>query len=335
MKEASTWVVEKHADGKTIWKLLPIHEACENKAPSEVIKALLVAYPESLLLKDSAGDLPLHLACREKSSKAVIAALLSTEPSAAKVKDDEGKLPIHLACRQGVAVQIIDSLIVCHYRGTRTPDVYDLLPLHWACAQNASLAIIESLLRANPDAVDQKDKWERTPLSLANASTNSDKDEIVEALKKDPSFWTTALVDEIDVLKTKLEKSTKGASKVEQLQLENAMLKEKIMEITNGNKFSDEDIEKVAEENSVLGQEVDGMKQRLNEFVAVFRGMEEQRKTLVDLAERMETSILQAVNVTGNENVAWGDPLKSNRKKNRSTGRISEDELSNTGDFSD
>jgi hypothetical protein len=287
-------------------------------------------------MKDSAGDLPLHLACRERSSKAVIAALLSTEPTAAKVKDDEGKLPIHLACRQGVAVQIVDSLIVCHYRGTRTSDIYNLLPLHWACAQNASLPIIESLLRANPEAVDHKDKWERTPLSLAKASTNPDKEAIVEALKKDPSFWTTALVDEIDVLKTKLERSTKGASKVEQLQLENAMLKEKIMEITTGNKFSDEDIEKVAEENSILGQEVDGMKQRLNEFVAIFRGMEEQRKTLVDLAESMETSILQAADVAGNEYLTWGDPLKSERKKNHRTAcnRIC-DEYSDAGDISD
>ena len=291
-------------------------QACENKAPSEVIKALVAAYPESLLMKDTAGDLPLHLACREKSSKAVLATLLSTEPTAAKVKDDEGKLPLHLACRQGVAVQIVDSLIVCHYRATRTPDSYNLLPLHWACAQNASVGIVESLLRANPDAIDHKDKWDRTPLSLATASTNPDKEGILAALKKDPGFWSNNLVDEIDHLKTKLKESDLSSSKVEQIQLENAMLKEKINDLTGKNKFSDDDIDKVAEENSVLGQEVDGLKKKLNEFVSIFRGMEDQRKTLVDLAERMESSIQQAVNTAGNEYMEWGDPLKSNGKKN-------------------
>ena len=130
-------------------------------------------------MKDSGGDLPLHLACRERASKAVIAAILSTEPEASKVKDDEGRLPLHLACRQGVAVQIIDSLIVCYYRASHSLDSYDLLPIHWACAQNASLKIIESLMRANPDSNDHEDKWGRTPMSLVQASTNPEKNEIV------------------------------------------------------------------------------------------------------------------------------------------------------------
>jgi len=283
-------------------------------------------------MKDTAGDLPLHLACREKSSKAVLATLLSTEPTAAKVKDDEGKLPLHLACRQGVAVQIVDSLIVCHYRATRTPDSYNLLPLHWACAQNASVGIVESLLRANPDAIDHKDKWDRTPLSLATASTNPDKEEILAALKKDPGFWSNKFVDEIDHLKSKLKQKDQSSSKVEQIQLENAMLKEKINALTGMNKFSDDDIDKVTEENSVLGQEVDVLKKKLNEFVFIFRSMEDQRKTLVDLAERMENSIQQAVNTAGNEYMEWGDPLTSDGNKNR-VSRF-EDEADES-DFSD
>jgi ankyrin repeat protein len=205
-------------------------QACENKAPSEVIKSLITAYPESLMMKDSFGDLPLHLACRERGSKAAIAVLLSKEPAAAQIEDAEGRLPLHLACRQGVAVQIVDSLIVCYYRAARTPDSYSLIPLHWACAQNSSLAIIESLLRAHPDPCDLKDKWGRTPLSLAEASTNPEKEKVIKALLKEPTFWTTSLVDEIDTLKHKLDETAvekdKFTSQVNELQGENAKLRD-------------------------------------------------------------------------------------------------------------
>lgn len=266
------------------------------------------------MMKDSGGYLPLHLACRERGSKAVVAALLSKEPAASRIKDGEGRLPIHLACRQGVAVQIVDSLIVCHYRAARTPDSYSLIPLHWACAQNASLAIIESLLRAFPDSQDTKDKWGRTPLSLAEASTNPEKDEVIRALKKDPSFWTTTLVDEIDNLKGKIQKSAvteeKFSGKVEELQRENQMLKEKVTEMTPMNKFTDDDIEKLNEENTTLVTEVADLKKKLNEFTFIFRSMEDQRKALIKIAEDMEGSLQQAVDVAGDEYVNWRDPLQ-------------------------
>lgn len=312
-KEVSTWIIEKNSDGSTRWKLLPIHKACENKAPSEAIKTLIAAFPQSLMMKDSGGNLPLHIACRERNSKAVIAALLSTEPNAAKEQDDEGKLPLHLACRQGVAVQVVDSLIVCHFRAARTPDLYDLLPLHWACAQNASLNIVESLLRANPDSVDHKDKWGRTPLSLAEASTNPEKQAIIETLKKDPSFWTTSLIDEIDTLKNQIEHTNNNqySQKVDDLQKANSILKEKIHELTTYKKSSEEDIEKFSKENSSLMDEVFTLKKKLNEFTIIFRSLEDQRKTLVQLAEDMENSIQKAVDIAGDDYLEWSESLKT------------------------
>lgn len=307
--EATKWIVEHNNDGSIRWRLLPIHQACENKAPSEVIKALINAYPESLMMKDSGGYLPLHLACRERASKAVIAALLSKEPAAAKIKDAEGRLPLHLACRQGVAVQIVDSLIVCHYRAARTPDSYSLIPLHWACAQNSSLAIIESLLRAHPDSTDLKDKWGRTPVSLALASTNPEKEEVMQALAKEPTYWTTTLVDEIDTLKNQLDDRDDLVGENAKLRDLNLNLKEKVAEMSNMNKFSDDDIEKLNDENAALVTEVANLKKKLNEFTFVFRGMEDQRKALIRISEEMEASLQQAVDVAGDDYMKWQDPL--------------------------
>mmetsp|Transcript_12974 Transcript_12974/g.24381 ORF Transcript_12974/g.24381 Transcript_12974/m.24381 type:complete len:415 (+) Transcript_12974:128-1372(+) len=317
-KEVSTWIVEKNGDGSTRWRLLPIHKACENKAPSDVIRALIAAYPQSLMMKDTGGNLPLHIACRERNSKAVIAALLSTEPNAAKEQDDEGKLPLHLACRQGVAVQVVDSLIVCHFRAARTADQYGLLPIHWACAQNASLNIVESLLRANPDSVDHKDQWGRTPLSLAEVSTNPEKQAIIETLQKDPSFWTTSLIDEIDTLKNQLENTNNDqySEKVDGLKKENSILKEKIHELSNFKKSSDEEIDKFSKENSILMDEVFTLKKKLNEFTIIFRSLEEQRKALVQLAGDMENSIQRAVDVAGDDYLEWSESLKIATKSN-------------------
>uniref|UniRef100_A0A7S3Q0S7 Uncharacterized protein n=2 Tax=Chaetoceros debilis TaxID=122233 RepID=A0A7S3Q0S7_9STRA len=327
MKEASTWIVEKNADGSNRWKLLPIHQACENKAPSEVIKALISAYPQSLMMKDSGGDLPLHLACRERASKAVIAALLSNEPEASRVKDDEGRLPLHLACRQGVAVQIVDSLIVCYYRASRTIDSYNLLPIHWACAQNASVQIVHSLLRANPDSTDQKDKWGRTPTSLAHASTNPEKDAIVEALKKDPSHWAMNLADEIDTLKDRLAESNvkekNHSGKLEELEAQNKQLQDIVHKLTHTNKYTEDDIGKLSDENRGMVSDVHKLKSKLNEFTFIFRGMEDQRKALLKVVNDMDASLQQAVDVAGDDYMSWKvpednvDPFKMSKIKKK------------------
>jgi hypothetical protein len=56
---------------------------------------------------------------------------------------------------------------------------------------------------------------------------------------------------------------------------------------------------------------------------------------LVDLAESMETSILQATDVAGNDYLTWGDLLKSERKKNHRTADRICDEYFDAGDISD
>jgi ankyrin repeat protein len=310
-REAEIWVIEHNTDGSLRWKLLPIHQACENKAPSELIKKLIAAYPDSLMRKDSGGFLPLHLACRERSSKSVVAALLSTEPGAAKVKDDEGRLALHLACRQGVAVQIVDSLIVCNHRAVETADHYGLLPIHWACAQNATAAIIESLLRAYPSIHDVKDKWDRTPLSLVKASTNPEKSLIIEALARDPSYWKNQPNEIVNNLKQNLETSTVDQERVQKLENENAALRHKLSDLTGRVKYGDEDIDKINEENKKLMSEVNDLKKKMNEFSFIFRGMEDQRRKLIRITQDMDKSLRHAMDVAGSEHFLQHDDQDS------------------------
>lgn len=303
-REAATWIVEYNADGSIRWKLLPIHQACEYKAPSELIKHLISAYPASLMLKDSGGFLPLHLACRERSSKSVIAALLSAEPGATKSRDEEGRLPLHLACRQGVPAQIVDSLIACHYKGAATIDKYGLLPIHWACAQNATAAVIESLLRVNPVIHDIKDQWGRTPLSLVQASTNPEKALIMEALTRDPGFWSKNVHEEINTLKKSLESSGISDEKVKTLEKENSALRHKVSDLIGKVKYTDDDIERIIKENERLQSKVNSLKKTLHEFVFIFQGMEDLKHNFARNIQVMDESLKKAMKIAGSDNVS-------------------------------
>mmetsp|Transcript_14770 Transcript_14770/g.21096 ORF Transcript_14770/g.21096 Transcript_14770/m.21096 type:complete len:431 (+) Transcript_14770:208-1500(+) len=328
--EAGIWVVETNNDGSIRWKSLPLHQACENGAPSEVVKALLEAYPYAVQMKDSGGDLPLHLACRERASKAVLLTLLEADPKASKVADDEGRLPLHLACRQGADVEVIDQMLIYYHRASRIQDSYFLLPLHWACAQNANASIVKSLLRAHPHAVDEKDKWGRSALSLAHASTNPEKDDIVHALQKDPSYWTTTLLNEVGGLKTEVEEQKRTIEKTDnkaalleiklaevtktsalaaqsyrelkdELEAENECLKDKIKRLSRKNESQEEIIEKLKKNNNHIENQIKTMNVQLESIATVFRGMEDKRMQLLKFTGDMEESLQKAANIIGDD----------------------------------
>ena len=306
-------------------------QACENQAPSELVRALLDAYSPAVIMKDSGGDLPLHLACRERASYNTICLLLERDPDAAKVADEEGRLPLHLACRQGAGQDIINVLVEHNFRAARTPDAYKLLPLHWACAQNAHPNVIESLLRAHPDATEVTDQWGRTPHSLAIASTNPDKDVVLKYLERDASYWTTSLLHKVKNLEKELDKrvtieerthekaqsleakltevsnaSTFAAQSFkelkEELEGENAMLKDKVrMLVTKAHK-TEESLERAEEEKQQLNRKLKDMRNKLSQLSDFFRVMDEQRLSILKVTGDWEDTLHEASGVISGKN---------------------------------
>jgi len=321
--EAKTWIVEKNMDNSIRWELLPLHQACENQPPVEVVEAILGAYTAAAHHKDSGGDLPIHLACRERATPDVILLLLLQDPDTSKLADDEGRLPIHLACRQGASLEVVDKLLVSHHRASKTCDSYGLLPLHWACAQNASEPIVTALLRANPYAVDHKDKWGRTPLSLAQASTNPDKQDIITSINRDPSYWTSSLTNEIDTLKTELDdkihseekmraKSTSLEARLvevtaassaaaqsfrelkDELEDENTALKGTVRELDEVNKGYELHVEQMRKEVQENQAKSEDLADRLSKLMGVLSMMEEQRMQILKVTGEWEDSLQTA-----------------------------------------
>lgn len=97
---------------------LPLHEACRHQAPIEVVEALLCAYPEAVLARDSMYHfLPIHFACRYGECPAVVESLLQKFPTSRFAEDRYGQNPVALAHRSCSAekeriVEILQSISV-------------------------------------------------------------------------------------------------------------------------------------------------------------------------------------------------------------------------------
>lgn len=256
--QARTWIFEEDEDGTLSWELLPLHHACEGRPTADVIDALMGAYPEAALIKDSGGDLPIHLACREKASPEVILMLLKSDADTTRVADAEGRLPLHLAVRRGASVDVVEKLIAANIKASKKVDSHNMLPLHWACSQNASEQVIHALLRANPYANSHEDNWKRTGVSLTESSTNPERDAILAALERPPHYWTQSLLSEVDKLRTKVKT---GRGDEEKLQKKASTLESRLNEVIADSSANAENFQeikdKLEKENSGLKKTVD------------------------------------------------------------------------------
>merc|ERR1711862_80403 len=89
------WNVEDSSldNGTAVWRKLPIHEACIQNAPIEIICTLVNAYSEGVRSVDSFGRLPLHHACFHGASQDTLEVLLNAYPHAVDVQDIWGFIP--------------------------------------------------------------------------------------------------------------------------------------------------------------------------------------------------------------------------------------------------
>ena len=72
---------------------LPLHMACERKAPETTILGLLDAFPDGAAVPGRYGGHPLHLAAQQKLSPKILVALIRAYPEALDQEDDSSNLP--------------------------------------------------------------------------------------------------------------------------------------------------------------------------------------------------------------------------------------------------
>uniref|UniRef100_A0A7S2A3H2 Ankyrin repeat protein n=1 Tax=Ditylum brightwellii TaxID=49249 RepID=A0A7S2A3H2_9STRA len=82
---------------KDLYGLLPLHVACSNNKPIEVIRSLVDVYPEAVMTQDDSGDTPLHSICRQSSFNHDTARLLiDMGDSVVFIKDSKGRTPLDI-----------------------------------------------------------------------------------------------------------------------------------------------------------------------------------------------------------------------------------------------
>lgn len=162
--EARTWVVRKDEENKNMWRFLPIHSACARQPPSNLISALLEAYPDGANSVDDQKMYALHYACGNKATRDVVRQLLNVFPDACKRKDPRGMLPIH----------------------------------YIACWGPATISVVDMVLAANRSVGDSKDEDGNTPLDLAREGEYPEKNAVIAVLNRSMESSTTDSVSTID-----------------------------------------------------------------------------------------------------------------------------------------
>lgn len=113
----------------------PLHLACRNDPPADVIEMLLMASQDMVRAADSFGWLPLHYACANDASEEVLTLLVAEFPDSTTSVDKRKRTPLHFAL--GRTERPADRRVVVLLSGTGAalfPDENGMLPLHYACA---------------------------------------------------------------------------------------------------------------------------------------------------------------------------------------------------------
>lgn len=99
-EEARVWInssgTENTVFSWSVWRRLPLHEACRRQPPPVLVYALLTAFPQSTSAESHFGELPLHAAVRCGACAEVVNCLLAAYPAAVFARDNSGCTPLDI-----------------------------------------------------------------------------------------------------------------------------------------------------------------------------------------------------------------------------------------------
>lgn len=167
----------------------PLHIACRNSPPAEVVMALLAASPETVTWEDAFSWLPLHYACANGASEEVIEVLTAAHPPSKTATDKRNRTPLHFALGNATRQASPGQVEILSDSGAAAKaDENGSLPLHYACAYGATEDVLKILLRVIPTSTAAVDIKGRTPLhfALGNADRATSPAVVQLLLEKTP-----------------------------------------------------------------------------------------------------------------------------------------------------
>lgn len=122
-EQVRTWVRSTGTENTTftwsMWRRLPIHEACRRQAPAWLVSSLFSAFPESAYLTTQFGELPLHLAVESGAAPEVVNLTMVANWGAIVTPDNSGRIPTDILDRGELLLLddhriVHESLLRCH-----------------------------------------------------------------------------------------------------------------------------------------------------------------------------------------------------------------------------
>jgi ankyrin repeat protein len=146
--------------------------ACSDQPQSmDTIRSLVTACPDAIKSTTVKGWFPLHFACANAAPLQVVEYLVDNWPEAVKMTDSDGLLPLHVASANAAPLEVVLYLVGNWPEAVKAATVKGYLPLHAACfCEEASQDVIEFLVKQWPEAVEVTDGLRRTPLDYAKMS---------------------------------------------------------------------------------------------------------------------------------------------------------------------
>jgi hypothetical protein len=170
---------------------LPLHMAAIRGAPTDIMRHLVHASPQSLQMADLQGNLPLHHAVTY-SSEAVVELLANLSPDACQHANTKARLPLHLLCarqwdQDSLSLSLIQTILHHNVRAAGRQERQGRLPLHLACEQGYPRRdIVELLVESFPAGLLYAEtQCGRTPLAtykLMNSSGACDHEILLKVL---------------------------------------------------------------------------------------------------------------------------------------------------------
>ena len=152
--------------------------------------------PELIRSRDDSGKLPIHIACRNKAPVEVLALIAEQDFATLQMADHTGALPIHEGC--GGAVDDSSVRFVVEHGGVGTLAARNQegsMPLHVLCAStNPPLRTVQYLMQSYPTAMAAQTNSGQYPFMIAaDESSTASLSVVYEVVRTNPDLVTPHL----------------------------------------------------------------------------------------------------------------------------------------------
>lgn len=168
MDQHSSRDAQLAAERRGDYDTTPLHLACRNGPPLDIVQMLIAASPVTVSMSDSFGWLPLHYACANQASQEVLKLLAEQYPESKTCVDKRMRTPLHFALGHTDQPADITTVILLSETGAALfADENGMLPLHYACAYGVGEDVLRVLTDNHIQTIIATDKRGRTPIHFA------------------------------------------------------------------------------------------------------------------------------------------------------------------------